>query len=84
MSDSKNLILAVVLSALVLLGWSWAAENYFPTAAPQSTRIENGRVEPVPQAQPQAPGSPVATAPTVMRNRAVVLASTPRVRIETP
>ena len=31
MNDSKNLILAVVLSALVLLGWTWAANKYFPT-----------------------------------------------------
>ena len=37
MNDSKNLVLAVVLSALVLLGWSWLAETYFPTAAPQET-----------------------------------------------
>ena len=32
MNDSKNLILAVVLSALVLIGWTWAANRYFPTA----------------------------------------------------
>ena len=40
MNDSKNLILAVVLSALVLLGWTWAANKYFPTANPPSTKIE--------------------------------------------
>ncbi|GAA4720109.1 membrane protein insertase YidC [Sphingomonas lutea] len=84
MSDSKNMILAVVLSALVLLGWSWLADSYFPTAAPQSTTVENGKVQPAPQAQTQAPGSPVATSPTVMRSRNAVLASTPRIRIQTP
>ena len=34
MNDSKNLILAVVLSALVLLGWSLLSEQLFPTAEP--------------------------------------------------
>ena len=43
MNDSKNLILAVVLSALVLLGWTYAANTYFPTASPQSTKVEKGK-----------------------------------------
>ena len=81
MNDSKNMILAVVLSALVLLGWSWAANRFFPTAQPQSTKIENGKQQPVPQ--PQAQPQPVPTAPQATRNRSVVLASTPRVRIAT-
>ena len=42
MNDSKNMILAVVLSALVLLGWTWAANRYFPTANPPSTQ-DRGR-----------------------------------------
>ena len=57
MNDSKNLILAVVLSALVLLGWSWAANKYFPTANPPSTKVENGQQQPLPQPQAQ-PGAP--------------------------
>jgi len=79
-NDSKNMILAVVLSALVLLGWSWASNRYFPTANPPSTKVENGKVEPVPQ--PSA--GPAPNTPPVMRNRNAVLGSTPRVRIETP
>jgi len=79
-NDSKNLILAVVLSALVLLGWSWAANKFFPTANPPSTKIENGRQQPLPQ--PQAQPAPAST--KAPRNRAEVLASTPRVRIQTP
>ena len=81
MSDSKNLILAVLLSALVLLGWTWVANRYFPTSQPPSTTVEKGKVQPVPQptAQPTAPATP-----KVMQSRAKVLASTPRVRIETP
>ena len=49
MNDSKNMILAVVLSALVLLGWTWAANKYFPTANPPSTKVVNGKQQPAPQ-----------------------------------
>src|SRR6478752_7171590 len=52
-NDSKNLILAVVLSALVLLGWTWAANKYFPTASPQTTKVESGKQQPPPQPQAQ-------------------------------
>jgi YidC/Oxa1 family membrane protein insertase len=79
-NDSKNLILAVVLSALVLLGWSWAADKFFPTANPPSTKIENGKQQPLPQPQAQ----PAPTSPKALQSRAAVLASTPRVRIQTP
>src|SRR4029078_7999296 len=75
------MILAIVLSALVLLGWSWAANKFFPTANPPSTKIENGKQKPVPQ--PQAQPS-VPSAPKALQNRAKVLGSTPRVRIDAP
>ena len=81
MNDSKNMILAVVLSALVLLGWSWAANKYFPTANPPAAKVENGKTQALPQPQAQ-PGTP--STPAALRNRAVVLGSTPRVRIDTP
>jgi len=79
-NDSKNLIFAVLLSALVLLGWSWAANRYFPTANPPSTKVENGKQQPLPQPQAQ----PTATSPKALQSRATVLRSTPRVRIQTP
>jgi YidC/Oxa1 family membrane protein insertase len=79
-NDSKNLILAVVLSALVLLGWTWAANKYFPTSNPASTRVENGRQVALPQPQAQ----PAPSTPTALQSRAQVLGSTPRVKIETP
>ena len=80
MTDNKNMILAVVLSALVLLGWSLVSDRFVPTAGPQTVRVENGKAKPIPQ--PQA--DPTADRPQAMRSRATVLASTPRVRIETP
>ena len=77
MNDNRNMILAIVLSALVLLGWSLLAERWFPTAAPQTQRVENGKVKPLPQ--PAA--SPAA--PHALQARPVVIAATPRVRFQT-
>jgi YidC/Oxa1 family membrane protein insertase len=79
-NDSKNLVLAVVLSALVLLGWTWAANKYFPTTNPPSTKVVNGKQVPLPQPQAQ----PVSSAPKALQNRVQVLGSSPRVRIQTP
>ncbi|HYX47380.1 MAG TPA: membrane protein insertase YidC [Sphingomicrobium sp.] len=79
MNDSKNLILAVALSVLVLLGWAWFANHYFPTANPPSTKIVNGKQVPVqqPPSQPSAPAKP-------LRSVSAELASGPRVAIRTP
>src|SRR3990170_1509430 len=74
------MILAVVLSALVLIGWSMLSDRLLPTAGPQTQRVENGKVEPVPQ--PQA--DPTADQPRSLRRREAVLAETPRVQIRTP
>src|SRR4051794_31750119 len=79
-SDSKNLILAVVLSALVLIGWPFVTARYFPPANPASTRVVNGKTQPLPQPQAQ----PVPATPQALRTRSAVIASTPRVRVETP
>jgi YidC/Oxa1 family membrane protein insertase len=79
-NDSKNLILAVVLSALVLLGWTFAANKYFPTSNPASTRVENGRQVAAPQPQAQ----PAPATPKTLQSVAQALGSTPRVKIETP
>jgi YidC/Oxa1 family membrane protein insertase len=88
-NDSKNLILAVALSMLVLLGWTWAADRLFPTANPPTTKVENGKQVPLPQAQPTAPvtttaPTAAATAPKALRSRAAMIAATPRVKIQTP
>jgi YidC/Oxa1 family membrane protein insertase len=80
-NDSKNLILAVVLSALVLLGWSWAANKFFPAANPPSTKVVNGKQQPVPQANAQPAGP---TTPKVSQTVAAALAAGPRVTIQTP
>jgi YidC/Oxa1 family membrane protein insertase len=79
-NDNKNMLLAIVLSAMVLIGWSLLSDRIWPTAGPQTQQVENGKVKPVPQ--PQA--GPAADAPQAIRKREVVLGESPRVRIETP
>ena len=80
MKDNKNLILAVVLSALVLLGWTWAANKYFPTANPPSSKVEAGKQQALPQ--PQAQPAPNSANPR--QSLVAALASGQRVRIQTP
>ncbi len=70
MNDNKNMILAIVLSALVLLGWSLVSDSLLPTAGPQTVKVENGKAKPLPQ--PQA--DPAADRPQAMRSRAPTLA----------
>ena len=77
MNDNRNMILAIVLSAFVLIGWGLLAERWFPTAAPQTQQVERGKVKPLPQPA-NAPGTPQA-----LHDRADVIASTPRVRFLT-
>jgi YidC/Oxa1 family membrane protein insertase len=79
-NDSKNLILAIVLSALVLLGWSWAANRYFPASNPPSTKIEAGKQ----QALPQSNAQPVPETPRRLQTVAAALGAAPRVNIRTP
>jgi YidC/Oxa1 family membrane protein insertase len=79
-NDNRNMILAIVLSALVLIGWSLVSDSLLPTAGPPTSRVEDGKVKPLPQ--PQA--SPAPDTPQAMRNRAVVMRDTPRVLVDTP
>ena len=87
MSDNRNLFLAVILSMLVLFGWSWASEKFFPTPKPAPAEQAPAASQSAPSAPPVdgAPAAaPTASAPARLQSRAQVLASTPRVRIDTP
>jgi YidC/Oxa1 family membrane protein insertase len=76
--NQRNLILAVVLSALVFLGWGFLSQRFFPVANPPSTEVVDGKQVPV--AKPEAmPDSPAA-----MRDRQLVLRESARVQIRTP
>lgn len=81
MNESRNIVLALVLSALVLFGWSMLSDRLMPPSAPPPpAKVEGGK----PMALPQ-PGAEVAVAGgAVVRDRAVVLSETPRIAIRTP
>jgi YidC/Oxa1 family membrane protein insertase len=99
MTDQKNTILAIVLSALVLIGW----QIYF--GVPQMEKQKQiqqqqaqersqpppaipqqapgAQTPPAPGTAPQAPGQ-AGTVPAQTVSRDAVLAASPRLRIETP
>jgi YidC/Oxa1 family membrane protein insertase len=78
-NEQRNLIMALVLSALVLFGWTLLSDRFAPTANQPSTTVVNGKSVPLPN-----PATPVATGPQVTKDRAIVLAQTPRVKIAAP
>jgi YidC/Oxa1 family membrane protein insertase len=80
LDNQRNMILAIVLSALVLFGWSALSDRFFPTANPPVTKIADGKQVVLPN--PAA--DPAADSPAAIRDRAIVLRETPRVRIDTP
>ena len=82
MTDNRNMLTAIVLSALVLIGWSFLAPRFLPTATPPTTHIVDG--EPLPQPTASPGGSPATPAVAATKSRAEVLGSTPRVKITTP
>jgi len=79
-NDQKNFLLFAVLAALVLFGWPYIANHFFPAANPPVTKLEDGKSKPV--ANPAA--DPAADTANAIRDRAQVLRETPRVQIETP
>jgi YidC/Oxa1 family membrane protein insertase len=75
--NQRNMILAVVLSALVLFGWSAVSERFFPTPRPAATQTVNG--------QTVVPSDAPAPAPVAkVQDRAKLIAATPRIAIRTP
>ncbi len=92
--DNRNMIVAVLLSAVVLLGWTFASEKYFPQPKPVKPAVTAPAVTATsatapsaatPAATPAAPGAvPGIAAATPVADRAKLLATTPRVAIVTP
>ncbi|MEA3001914.1 MAG: YidC/Oxa1 family rane protein insertase [Sphingomonadales bacterium] len=79
MNDNRNVLLAIALSLIVLLGWGYVSQRWMPANAP-TTKVENGRQVAVPR--PQA--SPGAQSPAAARDLKTVLPESPRVAIATP
>jgi YidC/Oxa1 family membrane protein insertase len=100
MNDHKNTILAIVLSGMVLIAWQYfvgmpqlekqrqqqqqqqqAQQQTQPGPGPQTAPAP--QTGPQPQLGPQVPGQPTPT-PGAQLSREAVLATSPRVAIETP
>ena len=80
MGNNRNMMLALVLSALVIFGWSFVSEKFFPTALPQTHKVDDGKVKPITQTA-DAPAAPSAAA---IQSVDTALADGPRVTIATP
>ena len=88
--DTRNIILAFLLSALVLMGWQLVADRYFP--APKPPVAAATPAAPATTATAAAPGAPAAPggavpgvgAAKISGDRDAILAATPRVAINTP
>ncbi|KQM98026.1 membrane protein insertase YidC [Sphingomonas sp. Leaf25] len=78
--DQKNFLLFAVLAALVLFGWPYVANRFFPAANPPVVKVEDGKAKAV--ANPSA--DPAADSVNAIRDRNLVLRESPRIAIETP
>lgn len=79
MDNSRNMILAFVLSALVLIGWTTLSERFFPTPKPATTAAQTGTA-----ASNTPVTAPVVQASKKLRDVAAVRAESPRIIIDTP
>ena len=82
MGNNRNMMLALVLSALVIFGWSFVSDKLFPPALPQTHKVEDGKVKSI--ANPASDSGTVAPTPAALRNLNQVLVDSPRVAIRTP
>ncbi|NCP11209.1 MAG: membrane protein insertase YidC [Sphingomonadales bacterium] len=80
MEDKRNMVLAVVLAALILFGWPYIANQFFPTANPPATQISGGEQTALPA--PEA--DPAVDTPKAIRARSAVIAESARIPIATP
>src|SRR5215470_17115454 len=87
--DQKNLIIAIVMSVLIIIGW----QAVFPPAKPpvnnttqqqQQTTQQPGSSPQAPSGQPTAPGAQPATAASQVVSREEALQRSPRVTFDTP
>jgi YidC/Oxa1 family membrane protein insertase len=100
MNDQKNTILAIVLSAIVLIGWQFfigmpqmerqrqeALLKQQQAQQTQPPQAAPGQAAPSPAPAPapaKPPGQQDVTTPAEQKSREVALAASPRIQIETP
>jgi YidC/Oxa1 family membrane protein insertase len=78
--NQRNVSLAIALSALVLIGWTYLAESWFPQPQPQPAATQSE----APARPADATGAPAAVARPAATSMKAALASPSRVRVETP
>jgi YidC/Oxa1 family membrane protein insertase len=100
MNDQKNTILAIVLSAIVLIGWQFfigmpqmerqrqeallKQQQAQQTQPPQTAPGQAAPSAPPAPAPVKPPGQQDVTTPAEQKSREVALAASPRIQIETP
>lgn len=87
--DNRNLVLFAVLAAAIIIGWSYLAPTFFPTPKRAPAPITATQPGAAPSSTPAGPAAgpvagPAADAAAPVRDRAAVLAATPRLAINTP
>jgi YidC/Oxa1 family membrane protein insertase len=96
MNDQKNTILAIVLSAIVLIGWQYfigmpqmerqrqeALLKQQQAQQTQPPQAAPSQAAPSPAPAPRPPGQQDVTTPAEQKSREVALAASPRIQIET-
>ncbi|MBO9575906.1 MAG: membrane protein insertase YidC [Sphingobium sp.] len=78
MDDKRNLILAAVLTVIILFGWPYVAERFFPQPKPAVTATA------AQQAAPAGSAAPNVEAKTAIQPLGAVLPTSPRIAIDTP
>ncbi|WP_439484863.1 membrane protein insertase YidC [Blastomonas fulva] len=81
MENQRNVILAIGLMALILFGWPYALEVFYPA---RPAAIEDAVEAPRPGLKNANAVPDTGTAPKVIRTRKAVLASSARVAIDAP
>jgi YidC/Oxa1 family membrane protein insertase len=80
-NENRNMILAIALSALVLIGWTALGEYLYPT--PPAPKIAPGAAAPAGTAP--IPGqAPTPAAAATAKPRAAIIGESPRITIDTP
>ncbi|HKP24933.1 MAG TPA: membrane protein insertase YidC [Dongiaceae bacterium] len=78
--ENKNVILAIVLSAAILIGWTFLQAHFFPAPAPKPQQTQEQQPQ---QQQQQAQQAAQDTGRKVV-SREEALKESPRVAIDTP
>ncbi len=81
MTENRNMFLAMLLSIVILFGWAAVSEHFFPTPTPPppTETADSGTTVLADQT-----AAPTVVDPLAIRDRAVVIAETPRIPIRTP